>query len=103
MKMKKGTFAIHCVRDGEVKIDVVNGYILDYGCFRFGIRKVGMQWSITDISTGMLTGLYADRKKDIIPLLETRPELLENLKRCLDNPDKRILAAQEKIREFYTL
>ena len=94
--MKKGTFAIHCMCDGEVKIDVVDGYILDYGCFRFGIRKAGMQWSITDISTGMLTGLYTDRKKDIIPLLKTKTEFLENLKRCLDNPDKRILTAQKK-------
>ena len=94
--MKKGTFAIHCRCDGEVKIYVVNGYILDYGCFRFGIRKAGMQWSITDISTGMLTGLYTDRKKDIIPLLKTKTEFLENLKRCLDNPDKRILTAQKK-------
>ena len=101
--MKKGTFAIYGIFNGEIKIESVNGYILDYGCFRFGIRKAGMQWSITDISTGMLTGLYADRKKDIIPLLETRTEFLDTLKRRLDNPDKRILTAQEKIREFYTI
>ena len=101
--MKKGTFAIYGIFNGEIKIESVNGYILDYGCFRFGIRKAGMQWSITDISTGMLIGLYADRKKDIIPLLETRTEFLDTLKRLLDNPDERILTAQEKIREFYTL
>lgn len=61
--MKKGTFAIYGIFNGEIKIESVNGYILDYGWFRFGIRKAGIQWSITDISTGMLTGLYTDRKK----------------------------------------
>lgn len=100
--MKKAIFAIYVRDNGQIKIDDVNGYILDYGRFRFGIRKFG-QWSITELSTGMLIGLYADRKKDIIPLLDNNINLLDTLQKKLDNPDTFVKVAQEMIRNHYTV
>ena len=101
--MKKGNFAIYVRRDGELIPEMVSGYILDYGAFRFGVRKQYNQWSVTEISTGMLTGIYTNRKRDIIPTLWEKPELLEQIqKKINDHTDLFIETAKERIREFYT-
>ena len=100
--MKKSMFGICVCKDGNIKIEAVNGYLLDYGCFRFGIRKIGKEWSITELSTGKLIGLYAYRKRDIIPMLDKHTDLLTAVKKLLDSEDKYITEAQEMIREFYT-
>ena len=102
--MKKSMFGIYVNDHDNIRVEAVNGYILDYGCFRFGIRKSGQYtWSITEMSTGMLTGLYVNRKKDIISVLDNNVNLLDTLQKLLNNPDERIKAAQSAIREFYTV
>ena len=102
--MKKGLFGIYKLDEHRnIKVEAVNGYILDYGRFRFGIRKIGKEWSITELSTGMLTGLFTARKKDIIQLLDNNTELLNFIQQKIDNPTEFIKRAQEQIRKFYTV
>lgn len=101
--MKKGAFAIYCKRDGKEIIETVKGYLLDYGTFRFGIRREGKLWSITEISTGALIGIYAPRKKDVIKVLDENITRLETIQRVLNSNDPEILEIQQKIRDYYTV
>lgn len=76
--MKKGMFGIYRINEHrKIEVTPVNGYILDYGVFRFGIRKQWNQWSVTELSTGMLTGIYTSRKKDIKPQKKGKNDMLK--------------------------
>lgn len=99
--MKKATFKIYGVFDGKKEIRDQQGYIFDYGRFRFGCHKIGREWAVTEISTGMLIGLYTLRKKDIIPLLDENIELLDAIQRALENEKNK--AIQQEIRKAYSI
>lgn len=101
--MKRTTFGIYVKENSKTRVKEVPGYIIDYGIFRFGLYKSCRRWAITEISTGMLIGVEVERLKDVFLILDKNIELLEKLIEILKNPDERILEAQEKIREFYTI
>lgn len=102
--MKKGKFAIYTRNEqGKTKIEMVSGYLLDYGWFRFGVRKYFTRWEVTELSTGTTIGIYANRKKDIIPVLENSTDKLDFIKKLLTNPPIHTKEMQEDIRKFYTL
>lgn len=99
--MKKAIFKIYGHFENGAHIKDQEGYIFDYADFRFGCYNTGTGWAITEISTGMLIGLYAPRKKDIIPLLDENIERLESIRRALK--DEKNKAVQEEIRKAYSI
>lgn len=99
--MKKATFKIYGIFDGQKEIRNQDGYIFDYGRFRFGCHKIGRGWAVTEISTGMLIGLYTLRKKDIIQHLDENFELLDKIQQMLDSG--KYAAIQEEIRKAYSV
>ena len=69
---EKAIYKIVCrADDNDVQIKDVEGYVFDYGKYRFGICKSNSLWILTDIKSGLLCGLASKTRKGIEDVLES--------------------------------
>lgn len=78
--MKKSKYAI--LKYGNIP-EMVSGYTFEYEGIKFGVRNREGLWDLTELSTGTLVWYGIDRKKDVIPMLQSNPELIQTIKTCL--------------------
>ena len=66
MRREKFYFFRTCKNEnGERRIETEQGYKFKYGKLCYAIHKLDKFWTATEVTTGLLVGIYAHRLSDI--------------------------------------
>lgn len=90
--MKKGTYFIAKNEQGKLVTETVKGYLFEYEGLKLGVTKRSKyNWVITELTTGYDIGLYPNKKKEVLEMLDVFPDYIKEVKEALNNPKRKYL------------
>ena len=87
ISFKKGKYFIYYYeKDGKKTVKEVDGYLFEYGGMKFGCKKEGFEWNLTELKTGLkVNNFHIDKRNSIEAELDKRPLFIETIKKALNN------------------